>query len=71
MSGLGIFQKRNKLILIGTVKEGLFQGPGIHMDLSEYTLYMGGLKDSMKDGAGILMKFKSPVQFQQYTKLFE
>lgn len=48
-------------MLIGNVKDGVFQGPGMHLDLSEYTVYMGGLRNSMKDGAGILMKFKSPV----------
>ena len=27
----------------------------VHLDLAEYTVYMGSLKDSMKDGFGILV----------------
>ena len=60
MSGLAIFQKKNKFIIIGNIKDGLFQGPGLHIDISESAVYMGSLKDSMKDGAGLFLKFKSP-----------
>ena len=71
MTGFAMFQKKNKFIIIGSVLNGVFQGPGMYLDMSEYCVYLGGLRDSMKDGAGILMKYKSPVQFQNYTRLFE
>ena len=31
----------------------------MHLDLSENTVFLGSFKDSMKDGAGLFIKYKS------------
>ena len=48
MKGLGIYIKKNKLIMIGTINEGSFGGPAVCFDIQEKSIYHGQLRDNMK-----------------------
>jgi hypothetical protein len=55
-----MFMKKGKFLMIGTIGDGtLFNGYGVHLDLSESSVYYGSFKDSTKHGYGHLQKFKS------------
>ena len=41
IKGLGIYIKKNKLILIGIINEGNFFGPTVFLDILEKSIYHG------------------------------
>lgn len=65
MNGLAIFVKKNKLITVGRIENGSFNGFGICIDLSEKTYYCGQMSNNSKDGFGLFQKYKQDEEFSK------
>ena len=54
-----MFLRKGKMLLVGKIDNGVFNGSCSIYDINEQTVYLGTVKDNMKEGYGYLVKYKT------------